>query len=242
MEHKYIDEFASRSPYSKADPRVKLVALIAFLVTAAFSTSLGATVAIFIASVVLAVGSMIPARHLIYGLAPATPFIAAAFLAVVLTGSLVNAVLLTLRVSASVLAAVLFSSTTPILGQARALQWFKIPPIIVSTMIFAYRFIFVFIDELERMKLARTARGLEMRKGNVLKRWLMQTIGQTIGMLLVRVNNRAVRVFDSLRGRGFTGKIMSLKPLRTTYIDALYVLFFAALIAPGIALQSGVIG
>ncbi|MEM4262774.1 MAG: energy-coupling factor transporter transmembrane component T [Thermoplasmata archaeon] len=241
MEHKYIDEFAVRSPYSKADPRVKLVALIAFLVIAAFSTSLDATVAIFCASVVLAAGSRIPARHLLYGLAPATPFIAAAFLAVLLTESLPNAFLITLRVSASVLAAVIFSSTTPILEQARALQWFRIPSIIVSTLIFAYRFIFVFIDELERMKLARTARGLEMRRGSILKRRLMRSIGQTIGMLLVRVNNRAVRVFDSLRGRGFSGKVMSIRPLRATYVDALYVLFFAALVAPGIMLQTGVV-
>jgi cobalt/nickel transport system permease protein len=237
MEHKYIDEFASRSPYAKVDPRVKLVALVIFLLVAAFSVSLQASVAIAIASIILAAWSRIPVRHLIYGLAPATPFIAAAFVAVILTGSLANAALLTLRVFASVLAAVLFSSTTPILDQARALQWLRVPGILISTLIFAYRFIFVFIDELERMKITRAARGFDTRKGNLLMRRTMRVIGQTIGMLLVRVNDRATRVFDSLRGRGFSGTVRSIRPLRTTFSDALYAILISALLLPSILLQ-----
>lgn len=242
MEHKYIDEFARRSPYSRADPRVKFVALIAFLLTAAFSTSQDATLALSIASVALAAGSRIPAKHLLYGLVPAIPFIAAAFLAVILTGSLLSASLITLRVSASVLAAVVFSSTTLILDQARALQWFKIPNVIVSTLVFAYRFIFVFIDELERMKIARAARGMEMHRGSLLRKRLMRAIGHTVGMLLVRVNIRAVRVFDALRGRRYSGRVIGLRPLKTTCVDALYILLFLLLLLPGIALQAGLIG
>jgi len=241
MEHKYIDEFAARSPYSKADPRVKLAALILFLVVAAISTSIQATLAMFVASLLLAAGSRIPPQHLIYGLTPAVPFIVAAFLAVLLTGSILNAVLITLRVIASVLAAVLFSSTTPILDQARALQWFKVPSMLVSTLIFAYRFIFVFIDELERMRMTRAARAFNPKRGNLFQRRVMRTLGQTIGMLLVRVNDRAVRVFDSLRGRGYSGTFRSLRPLRTTRIDALYALLIIALIFPSILLQSGVV-
>jgi len=239
MEHKYIDEYAERSPYSKVDPRTKLVILIAFLVIAALAISPRATISIGIISVVIAAGSMIPPRHLIYGLTPAIPFIVAIFLSILLVGTIENAIIITIRILASALAAITVASTTPMFDQLRALQWFKVPAVITLMILFVYRFIFVFIDELERMKISRIARGLDLRKGSLFKRRLMHTLGQTIGMLFVRVNNRASRVFDSLRARGFSGEIKGRRILKFRAVDALYALTIAALMFIPTSIQLG---
>lgn len=241
MKHSQIDEYAGRSPFAGIDPRVKLAALVSFLVVAAFSTAHEATTWIGLSSLVLAALSRIPAIHLLRQLIVALPFIAAIVLGAVIMTDLPSAVPVSIRVTGSVLAAIVFVTTTPLLDQARALQFFRVPKIIVSMLIFTYRFIFVFIDELERMKIARTARGFSARRGHILNRRIFSVLTHTIGMLFIRVSERASRVFDSLRGRGFSGNVLIRTPLRIGMADALYASAMTVVVCLAAALQLGVI-
>jgi len=241
MKHQSIDEHAAVSPLSKIDPRTKLVALIAFLIAAAFALDREATIALGIFSIALATVSRIPIKHIIRNLLFALPFIIAVAFGALIVGNLVAAIFISIRISASVLAAVIFASTTPVFEQISALQYFRIPTVITSMLLFTYRFIFVFIDELERMKLARISRSMRSRGGNLFDRKLFKTLGQTIGMLFIRVNERAKRVFYSLRARGYSGIAVTRRRLRFGIADLSYAIFMSIAITTILSIQLGVL-
>lgn len=230
MKHSQIDEFAADSPYYFVDPRTKLVCLVAFLVAAALSTVPEASLFLLFVALAIAGTSMVPARHLASLALVSLPFIAAAALGSVVAGRPESALFISMRIFSSALVAIVFASTTPLFDQIRALQFFRVPKIFTTMILFTYRFIFVFIDETERMKLARKARGF--RGGtHIFDRLAMHTIGQTIGMLFIRVNERAGRVFDSITNRGFSGTAVTRRRLRLGVADAAYSLMIFTTIA-----------
>ena len=59
---------------------------------------------------------------------------------------------------ASVTAAVLLTSTTPALSLLSALRFLKIPEILVAVVLLMYRYLFVLVEEAQRMLRARAAR------------------------------------------------------------------------------------
>ncbi|MDH4123245.1 MAG: energy-coupling factor transporter transmembrane protein EcfT [Thermoplasmata archaeon] len=241
MKHENIDEFASGSPLLKIDPRTKLVALIVFLIVAAFAVDREATLCLGAVSIILAAVSKIPVKHIIRNLLFALPFIIAVSLGALIVGDIIIAIFVSIRIAASVLTAVIFASTTPVFEQIRALQYFRVPTVITSMLLFTYRFIFVFIDELERMKLARVSRSMNMQGGTLLSRRVFKTIGQTLGMLFIRVNERAKRVFFSLRARGYTGKAVTRRRLAFGIADISYAIFMSISIFIIMSIQLGVI-
>jgi len=223
MKHSQIDEFAVGSPYYLVDPRTKLVCLLAFLIATAVSTVPEASIFVLLVALTIAGTSRIPARHLAALSLVSLPFIVAAAIGSVAAGRAESALFISMRIFSSVLIAIVFASTTPLLEQIKVLQFFRVPKIFTTMVLFTYRFIFVFIDEMERMKLARRARGF--RGGaHVLDRGAMRTIGHTVGMLFIRVNERAGRVFDSISNRGFTGTVTTRRKLRFGAVDAAYAL------------------
>jgi len=228
MKHRHVDEFAKRSPLSNVDPRTKLVALIFFLIAAAFATEMKAIIAVGASALVVALVSRIPAKHLAMNFVGALPFVVAVALGALIAGNPTTAVLISVRIGGSVLVAIVFASTTSVFDQIRAMQFFRMPRIFTSMILLIYRFIFIFIDELERMKLARIARGFSFTRGNLLQKRTMKIIAHTIGMLFIRANERAIRVFDSLRSRGFDGTAVTRRPLKLASIDAVYGVLFGA--------------
>ena len=81
-----------------------------------------------------------------------------------------------------------------------------VPEILVATLAFMYRYVFVLWDELDKMRTARRAR--TFGEGGVLFRW--KTSGQLIGMLLIRAMERAERVYGAMCARGWDGHVRSL--------------------------------
>lgn len=241
MKHSQIDEFAVRSPYYLVDPRTKLVGLIAFLMAAAVSTVVEASIFILAVSLTIAGTSRIPVKHLASLSLASLPFIVATTLGAVAAGRPESAVYIAIRIFSSVLVAVVFASTTPLFEQIRALQFFRVPKIMTTMILFTYRFVFVFIDDMERMKLARKARGF--RGGaHLLDIRAMRTIGQTIGMLFIKVNERAGRVFDSLTNRGFSGTAVTGKRLKLQVVDAAYSLMIFTVVVMVIFFQTEMVG
>ncbi|HUW43166.1 MAG TPA: energy-coupling factor transporter transmembrane component T [Thermoplasmata archaeon] len=224
MKHNQIDEFSGRSPLSKVDPRTKFLALIALLIVASLATAPEVALAFGLFSLALAAISRIPVKHLLVNMAIVVPFATAVALSAIIIGRPESAIPMVIRMTGSVLIAIVIATTTPVFDQIRALQGFHLPNVFTSMLLFAYRFIFVFVDELERMKLARIARGFSLKRGHILKKRTMDTIAQTLGMLFIRVNQRAVRVFDSLRSRGYSGIAVVRRPLALGLADVLFMI------------------
>ncbi|MCK5559708.1 MAG: hypothetical protein KAJ51_03910, partial [Thermoplasmata archaeon] len=112
-----------------------------------------------------------------------------------------------------VLALILLSSTTPFFNLLKGLQKLKVPEIFIILLMFTYRYFFVFIEELHRMKLARKSKGFRGGRHLLDKRG-MKTISFTAGMVLIRAYQRGVRIYDALLIRGYDGTLRTLRPLK----------------------------
>lgn len=99
-----------------------------------------------------------------------------------------------------------------IFGSARfdvsmiALQRLKCPSIIVQMLLFTYRYIFVFLEEMRRMSTAMRVRGFVM--GTNL--YTLKVVGNFVGSLLVRSFERTERVYKAMLSKGYQGEFHSL--------------------------------
>lgn len=96
-----------------------------------------------------------------------------------------------------------------------ALQRLRCPSIIVQMLLFSYRYVFVFLSELQRMDIAMRARGFIPRSNTA----TLRTYGHFVGSLLVRSFERTERIFKAMLSKGYTGKLHSLVDFQATRID-----------------------
>ncbi|NIA06417.1 MAG: cobalt ECF transporter T component CbiQ [Actinobacteria bacterium] len=105
----------------------------------------------------------------------------------------------------AVLSVILLSSTTPFAKLLRGFEQLKVPGIFIMLASFTYRYVFVLVDEVERMKRARDCR---CYGGKWL--WHSKVIGQMIGTLFLRSYQRGERIYVAMVSRGFDGRSISL--------------------------------
>lgn len=112
---------------------------------------------------------------------------------------LIIAAQLLFRAYISVFAIVLLTSTTFFSTLLSALQRLRIPSIITSVLSFAYRGVFVFVDEAQRIERAKAARCVDT-EANGLR---LRATARTIGMVFIRAYERGERTYRSMVARGF---------------------------------------
>lgn len=226
MEHAFLDKYSGlKSPIHRLDPRAKVlgtVFLVALCVTtpptllASFATYL--TLELF-----LLAASRLPWRHVIKRYLVVLPFIAAVALVVPFLSrgggsynlgplklhgrGLLVLWNVTAKATVSVLAVILLSSTTPFPDLLKAMRELRVPTLLVNLLSFAYRYIFVLVDEAQRMRRARDSRGWNGR-------WIWQsrTIGNMIASLFLRSYERGERVYAAMLARGYDGDVKTLYP------------------------------
>ena len=118
---------------------------------------------------------------------------------------------------ASVTAAALYTATTPFLTTLETLRTLRVPAVLVAIVSFMYRYLFLLVDEAERLIRARAARcGVPMesagRTGGGI-RWRAGVAGGMAGSLFVRTYERSERVYFAMLARGFDGSLPA--PRRT---------------------------
>ncbi|TJX13468.1 cobalt ECF transporter T component CbiQ [Tissierella creatinini] len=109
-------------------------------------------------------------------------------------------------------------STTGLDKIAQALRALKVPSIFVLQLLLTFGYISVLIEELARMVRAYALRAPQ-QKGVRLK-----DCGSFAGQLLLRTLDRAQRVYDSMRLRGFNGEYHSYGKSNITWRDILYLI------------------
>jgi len=113
------------------------------------------------------------------------------------------AFLIALRATSAVLLIFPMIGTAKLSVTMKALGELKVPNKLIQMFIFAYRYIFIFIDELERMFTAAKARAFK-EKTNL---QTLKTVGNIVGMLFVRSYDRSRRVYNAMLARGYTGRL-----------------------------------
>ncbi len=126
------------------------------------------------------------------------------------TQGLVIATTLFLRAYVCVLSIALLTSTTPFSTLLASLERLHVPTLITSMLSFTYRYIFVFVDEGERIERAKTSRCIE----GATYALRLRASAKTIGMVFIRAYERGERIYRSMLARGFEGKIKTLDSMQ----------------------------
>jgi cobalt/nickel transport system permease protein len=119
--------------------------------------------------------------------------------------------------------------TAPLHHSLAAAHRLWAPGLLVLITGLAYRYTFLLAEEYKRVRVALRTRGFRMTS----TRHGYRTIGHVAGAVLVRGADRAERVADAMRCRGFDGTFHSTAAFRTTIAD---VVAFAALVVATMAL------
>jgi cobalt/nickel transport system permease protein len=100
----------------------------------------------------------------------------------------------------SVCALMLLSATTSFQSLLRGFERLHVPRVFVEIVAFAWRYLFVLREEAQRMLRARDARAWHAR-------WFWQAwvIGLMVGSLFLRAYERAERVYQAMKARGYHG-------------------------------------
>jgi cobalt/nickel transport system permease protein len=114
--------------------------------------------------------------------------------------------------------AVLLAATTSYPAVLRGLEALRVPRLLVLIGAFMYRYLFVIVDELGRMRAAMAARGFRPR--TVLH---AGATGRLAGALFLRTYGRGERVYLAMLARGYAGHMPQLTPLALRRADALFV-------------------
>lgn len=218
MEYLFCGQGNLNSLFYRLNARVKVVSLISFVVLSSNLKSWQVLMAGLLFMLLLAGLSRIPAFYLVKRLAWVIPFggvLVIIFPLVIpgeplfrifsLAGSVEGArqaVVLLLRLLNAVTALSLLTATTRFKELMIAFKALRVPQIFVMLIEFTVRYISVLADEINRMQLARKARGFQ--GGRSLLHWYtFKVTGQLIGTLFIRSFERSERVYNAMLARGY---------------------------------------
>ena len=114
--------------------------------------------------------------------------------------------------------AVLLGATTSFPDVLRRLQALRVPRLFTLIAAFMYRYLFVIVEEVHRLRTALAARAYRPR--NALQ---TRPIGKAVTALFLRTYSRGERVHMAMLARGYRGTMHALDPLAFRAIDGVFV-------------------
>jgi cobalt/nickel transport system permease protein len=191
------------SPVHRLDPALKLVAALIFMIIIVLTRGPFIIYSgYFVALAVVILISRIPLNYVIKRSLVILPFVVMISFFTLFTGNMDlfwNALAKSFLCTMSMMVVV---ATTKFNDMLKALQIMKVPKILILTLSFMYRYIFLLLNELETMlraKESRTCGG---------SWWLhMRTYANIAGSLFLRTYTRGENVYLAMCARGFDGKV-----------------------------------
>jgi cobalt/nickel transport system permease protein len=114
--------------------------------------------------------------------------------------------------------------SAPLDATLKAAHALRIPGLVIQITVLTYRYLFLLADEVARLRVALRVRGYRLHSN----RRRLRIIGHLAGTVLVRGYERAERVRQAMRCRGFDGRFRSLATFATGPIDVLAFLLIVA--------------
>ena len=223
---------AADSCLSRMDPRCKLAALVPAAVLVALVRTVPAAAAALLAALLLAEAARLPRGWLVRRLAW-TALLIALFLVWLLFLPDPNGVVyhvagvnisqtglerfgaVTLKTLAVVTLMLIVLATAPLHDTLKAAQCLRVPGLFVQLALLTFRYVFLLAEEFVRLRTALRVRGFR----NLADMHSWRTVGLAAGTLLVRGSERAERVSQAMRCRGFDGTFRSLHDFRARWQD-----------------------
>jgi cobalt/nickel transport system permease protein len=224
------------SPVHRLDPRAKIVGLVAVTVVAVSTPISAWPVYLACAAALLAVaaGGRVGPRTiwrrarvvlpLILFVAVFVPFLRAGGASYDLGPLSVSeaglGVLAAVAAKATIgtVSAVLLGATTSFPAVLRGLEALRVPRLFTLIAAFMYRYLFVIVEEVHRMRTALAARAYRPRHA-----LQARPIGQAVTALFLRTYARGERVHLAMLARGYRGAMPDLMPLSFRAVDGAFV-------------------
>ena len=248
MKHSFLDQYSDRDSFvHRLDPRTKLISVFLFILAVALtSPDMWLAFAVyFIIVAVLIILSRVPVLYVLKRSLVIIPFVLLIAIFVpffkdgeVLAGFNIWSWYISItyhglqvlgnilaKAWLSILGLILLTSTTKIAELLRGLERLYLPRVMVMILSFMYRYIFVLVDEVMRMKQARDSRNFGGRRF-----WQIKTIGNMTGTLFIRSYERGERVYAAMLARGFDGQNRTLHQLSFSQSDVYFGIVFGVLV------------
>ncbi len=247
----FAEEISTRNGlFQSLDARVKVLSVLALLISVSFSRSLLVIGCIYFLVFIFAWASAIPASFLIKRVWLALPFftgliiLPALFitpgpallrlpLGLVITQTGVTTVLfLLLRVSTSVSLTLLLILTTPWNTVLSALGVLRVPDAFILILGMTYRYIYLLLHTANDMFLSRKSRVVGRLSTSENQKMLAAVSATLLGKSL----NMSSEVYLAMQSRGFRGTVVTLKPFQMHSKDWIWLSTFAMIAALAIYL------
>lgn len=102
------------------------------------------------------------------------------------------------RSTVCLLTVILVSNTTAFSEVLRVLRSLRVPALLITTIALMHRYLFVLVEEAERMRRARASRTFVSRRD---RQWA--ALATVAGQLFIRASERAERIYAAMCARGF---------------------------------------
>ena len=233
-----LEALAARdTALARLDARAKVVATLVFIVTVVSFDRYAVAALMPLAAFPLALAMLgeLPARPLLRKLLFAAPFAVLVGLfnplldrapmlalgAVHVSAGWVSFASILVRFALTVGAALVLVAGTGMNTLCVALTRLGVPPVMTTQLLFLFRYAFVLGAEA-----ARTSTARELRSGG--RAMALAAYGPLLGHLLLRAFERAQRIHLAMLARGFDGELRSLRALRWSTRDSLFVAGWSA--------------
>lgn len=152
-----------------------------------------------VAVVMLAAASRVPPRHLLLRLALVEPFaVGVAILALFQPGGWPVFLSMLAKSTLCLSLVVLLTTTTRFSDMLRVLWRSRVPALLVTTLALMHRYLFVLVDEMQRMLRARRSRSFDDSRG-----FAWRGSAEVAGQLFLRSSERAERIYSAMCARGW---------------------------------------
>jgi cobalt/nickel transport system permease protein len=141
------------------------------------------------------------------------------------------AVTLTMKAITLVTLGLTLVATAPMHVNLAAAGRLGVPRLLVQLGVLTHRYVYLLLDELNRLRVALRVRGFR----NAMTGHAYRTVGQVTGTLLVRGSDRAEGVAHAMRCRGFDGRFRTVIPFRTRAADVAMFLLMVGTIGALVA-------
>jgi cobalt/nickel transport system permease protein len=152
---------------------------------------------------------------------------------VISDNALISGALFITRVAASVSLAVLLVVTTTWADLLKAMRALKAPSIFVVVLGMTYRYIFLFLQTVEHLFLARSSRTVSAGIDAEKRRW----VGATMGTLMSKSFKTSNDVYLAMVARGFTGEFRTMNDFKMRDEDWLFVFTSIVVLGAGLMLD-----
>jgi cobalt/nickel transport system permease protein len=202
MRHDFLDRYSRlKSPIHRAPTVIKMFAslcLIASIVAVRFSHE-WFFLLVALVLITVSAATTIPWSFIFGRLIMLEPFaLGIAVMALFQQNGTVVFLTIVVKSTLCLFTVILLSNTTPFADLLLALRRFRVQKLLVTILALMYRYLFVLIDEAERLTRAQSSRTFSDSR---VQRW--HTMASLIGQLFVRSTERAERIYAAMSARGW---------------------------------------